>query len=251
MDKNVEKLIRYIDESKRIVFFGGAGVSTQSGIPDFRSKDGLYNQHDVRFDEYTPEYLLSDDCLIRRPKVFYEFYRQKLDTRNIKPNITHHVLAKLERMGKLSAIVTQNIDGLHQKAGSRRVYEIHGTTQRNYCMKCGKEYSENAIFDSKEQIPHCSCGGQIRPDVTLYGESLPACVDEAVRSIEEADMLIVGGTSLQVYPASSFIYNFKGKHMAVVNKEPLSVKLNPQTDVSIVGLLGDVFSEIDNSCNDI
>ena len=136
MENKINRLLNYIDKSKHIVFFGGAGVSTESGIPDFRSKDGLYNQHDVQFDKYKPEYLLSKECLYNNPKVFYEFYRQKMDTRDIEPNITHKVLAKLEEMGKLSGIVTQNIDGLHQKAGSKNVYEIHGTTSRNYCHNC-------------------------------------------------------------------------------------------------------------------
>lgn len=165
-----EQLKKYIEESNNIVFFGGAGVSTESGILDFRSKNGLYNQHDIQFDKYEPEYLLSRECLYHNPKVFYEFYRQKMDTRNIEPNITHKVLAKMEEAGKLSAIITQNIDGLHQKAGSKNVFEIHGTTQRNYCSKCGKEYNSDYIFDTNETIPKCECRGLIRPDVTLYGE---------------------------------------------------------------------------------
>ena len=195
-----EKLREYINKSNNIVFFGGAGVSTESGIPDFRSKDGLYNQHDVRFDQYEPEYLLSKECLYNNSKVFYEFYRQKLDTRNVEPNITHKVLAKMEAVGKLSAIVTQNIDGLHQKAGSENVFEIHGTTQRNYCSKCGKTYPADFLYESstheaktsrfepnlslsKASIPKCECRGLIRPDVTLYGEGLPkAAVSGGTRS---------------------------------------------------------------------
>lgn len=251
MEREIVKLLEYIKESQRIVFFGGAGVSTESGIPDFRSKDGLYNQHDVKFDAYSPEYLLSNDCLLRHPRVFYEFYRQKMDTRQIQPNITHQVLARLEEAGKLFAVVTQNIDGLHQRAGSRRVYEIHGTTQKNYCMNCGKSYGSNAIFDSAEAIPRCSCGGQIRPEVTLYGESLPDCADDAVRAICNADMLIVGGTSLRVQPAAGFIYGFRGKHMAVINKEPLGLELRPERDVCIVGSLGDVFREIDRHWDEL
>ena len=196
-----EKLREYINKSNNIVFFGGAGVSTESGIPDFRSKDGLYNQHDVRFDQYEPEYLMSKNCLYNNPKVFYEFYRQKLDTRNVEPNITHKVLAKMEAVGKLSAIVTQNIDGLHQKAGSENVFEIHGTTQRNYCSKCGKTYPADFLYESstheaktsrfepnlslsKDSIPKCECRGLIRPDVTLYGEGLPkAAVSGALEAI--------------------------------------------------------------------
>ena len=241
-----EQLKKYIEESNNIVFFGGAGVSTESGIPDFRSKDGLYNQHDVQFDKYEPEYLLSRDCLYNNPKVFYEFYRQKMDTRNVKSNITHKVLAKLEEIGKLKAIVTQNIDGLHQKAGSKNVFEIHGTTQRNYCSKCKKEYDSDFLFNSKEAIPKCECGGLIRPDVTLYGEDLPdKAVDAAVKAISEADMLIIGGTSLQVYPAFTYISYFSGKHLVVINKEKLGVMLNEDTDLMIIDSLGNVFSEID------
>lgn len=240
-----EKLREYIEESNNIVFFGGAGVSTESGIHDFRSKDGLYNQHDVQFDKYKPEYLLSRECLYNNPKVFYEFYRQKMDTRNIEPNITHKVLAKMEEIGKLKAVVTQNIDGLHQKAGSEKVYEIHGTTQRNYCGKCGKEYEPNYIFNSKEAIPKCSCRGLIRPDVTLYGETLPVQANfNAITAISEADMLIVGGTSLQVYPAANYLLYFSGKHLVVINNEKIDVKLNDDTDLMIVDSLGKVFSEI-------
>ena len=159
-----EKLREYINKSNNIVFFGGAGVSTESGIPDFRSKDGLYNQHDVRFDQYEPEYLLSRNCLYNNPKVFYEFYRQKLDTRNVEPNITHKVLAKMEAVGKLSAIVTQNIDGLHQKAGSENVFEIHGTTQRNYCSKCGKTYPADFLYESST---HEAKTSRFEPNLSL------------------------------------------------------------------------------------
>lgn len=241
-----EKLREYIEESNNIVFFGGAGVSTESGIPDFRSKDGLYNQHDVQFDKYEPEYLLSRECLYNNPKVFYEFYRQKMDTRNIEPNITHKVLAKMEEIGKLKAIVTQNIDGLHQKAGSKNVFEIHGTTQRNYCSKCKKEYHSDFLFDTKETIPKCECGGLIRPDVTLYGENLPNdAVNGAIRAIRDAEMLIIGGTSLKVYPAANYISYFSGRHLVVINKEKIQVLLYGETDLMIVDSLGNVFSEID------
>lgn len=241
-----DKLREYIEESNNIVFFGGAGVSTESGIPDFRSKDGLYNQHDVQFDKYEPEYLLSRECLYNNPKVFYEFYRQKMDTRNIEPNITHKVLAKMEEIGKLKAIVTQNIDGLHQKAGSKNVFEIHGTTQRNYCSKCKKEYHSDFLFDTKETIPKCECGGLIRPDVTLYGENLPNdAVNGAVEAINNADMLIIGGTSLKVYPAANYISYFSGRHLVVINREKIQVLMNKDTDLIIVDSLGNVFSEID------
>lgn len=241
-----DKLREYIEESNNIVFFGGAGVSTESGIPDFRSKDGLYNQHDVQFDKYEPEYLLSRECLYNNPKVFYEFYRQKMDTRNIEPNITHKVLAKMEEIGRLKAIVTQNIDGLHQKAGSKNVFEIHGTTQRNYCSKCKKEYHSDFLFDTKETIPKCECGGLIRPDVTLYGENLPNdAVNGAVEAINNADMLIIGGTSLKVYPAANYISYFSGRHLVVINREKIQVLMNKDTDLIIVDSLGNVFSEID------
>lgn len=254
MQNKIEKLIKFIEESNNIVFFGGAGVSTESGIPDFRSKDGLYNQHDVQFERYQPEYLLSKDCLYDNPKVFYEFYRQKMDVRDIVPNVTHEVLVKLEAMGKLKAIVTQNIDGLHQKAGSKNVYEIHGTTQRNYCHKCQKEYPSDFLFNSTEPIPKCECGGLIRPDVTLYGENLPdKAVTDAINAIEDADMLIIAGTSLQVYPAASFIDRFCGKHLVVIDKNLLKVQLKilahksyfKDSHLLIEESMGKVFTEIE------
>lgn len=242
---DLDRVKRYVSESKNIVFFGGAGVSTDSGIPDFRSKDGLYNQQDIRFDKYEPEYLLSATCLRKEPEVFFEFYRQKLDTRNITPNNTHKILAKMEARGKLSAIVTQNIDGLHQKAGSKNVLEIHGTTARNYCAECHKEYPADYIFESKENVPRCQCGGIIRPDVTLYEEELPEkTVAQAILAINQADCLIVGGTSLSVYPAATYISYFRGNHLIVVNREPVKVTLNPDTDIAMVGSLGDVFTTL-------
>lgn len=248
MDK-INRFIEYLKESENIVFFGGAGVSTESGIPDFRSKDGLYNQYDVRFEEYNPEYLLSNDCLFRKPKVFYEFYRQKMDTRGIEPNITHTVLAKLEKAGKVKVVVTQNIDGLHQLAGSRNVYELHGTTLRNYCARCEENYPSDYIFKSDERIPRCTkCNGQIRPYVTLYGEQLPDdAVEGAIRSIEEADMLIIGGTSLTVYPAAGFIRYFGGKHIVVINRDEIKVNLDEEKDIMIFDSLGNVFSQVEKA----
>lgn len=244
LERDIEKCIRYIEEANHIVFFGGAGVSTDSGIPDFRSKDGLYNQNDVNFSKYTPEYLLSKECLHNNPKVFFEFYRQKLDTRNIEPNITHNVLAEMESIGKLDAVVTQNIDGLHQKAGSKNVFEIHGTTHHNYCSKCHKEYHEDFLFDTKGKIPKCECGGLIRPDVTLYGESLPdkACKN-ALAAISNADLLIIGGTSMQVYPANTFVSYFRGPRMIVINNEKIDIRLGID-DIALQCGLGEVFSEI-------
>ena len=243
--EKIEKLQKFIQESNRIVFFGGAEVSTESGVPDFRSKDGLYNQHDIRFEEYDPEYLLSHSCLIDNPKVFFEYYRQKMDARHVEPNITHRFLVKLEEEGKLSSIVTQNIDGLHQKAGSKKVCELHGTTLRNYCMRCKKTYSEDYIYDSTEPVPKCECGGMIRPDVTLYEESLSeAAYNTAIYEISNADLLMIAGTSLRVYPAASFIRFFQGKHIVVINREKIEVSLHPEDDMFICGSLGDVFNQV-------
>ena len=244
MSEQVEKLKALIDGSDNIVFFGGAGVSTESGIPDFRSKDGLYNQHDVRFDKYQPEYLLSHSCLVYEPKVYYEFHRQKMDTRNIEPNNAHKYLAALEKTGKLKAVVTQNIDGLHQKAGSRVVYEIHGSALRNYCMSCGKEFPSGYIFESDEPIPKCNCGGTVRPDITLYEEGLPEDqVSGAIDAIARADMLIIGGTSLSVYPAASFVNYFRGKSLVVINESNIAVR-EAQNTLVIREKIGKVFTEL-------
>lgn len=239
-----DKLNEMVQESKHIVFFGGAGVSTESGIPDFRSKDGLYNQHDVQFDAYSPEYLLSNDCLYRHPDVFYEFYRQKMNVEGIEPNAAHRKLAEMEQKGKLDCVITQNIDGLHQKAGSRKVYEVHGSTLRNYCDRCGKKYPADYIFKSTEAVPKCpECGGQIRPDVTLYGEMLP---EEAWRRSEEAcryaDMMIVGGTSLSVYPAANLIDYFRGKYLVVINRD--TTVRDRQAQLVFHDSIGKVLSQI-------
>ena len=244
MEEEVKKFIEWMDDSKNVVFFGGAGVSTESGIPDFRSKDGLYNQHDIRFDKYQPEYLLSHSCLIYEPKVYYEFHRQKMDTRDIEPNNAHKYLAALEETGKLKGIVTQNIDGLHEKAGSKVVYEIHGSALRNYCMSCGKEYPDDYIFESDEPIPKCSCGGTIRPDITLYEEGLPEDqVSGAIDAISKADMLIIGGTSLTVYPAASFINYFRGRYLVIINESDIPVKRAENTLI-IKEKIGKVFTEV-------
>ena len=250
MDEKILKLCEWIKESDNIVFFGGAGVSTESGVPDFRSKDGLYNQHDVRFEKYSPEYLLSHSCLVYEPEVFFEFYRQKMDARNVKPNPAHIFLAELEKAGKLGAVVTQNIDGLHQKAGSENVYEIHGTTMRNYCMKCGKIYPADYIYDSDKRVPLCECGGIVRCDVTLYEEQLPYDqVEGAVDAISRADMLIIGGTSLTVYPAASFVRYFKGRHIVIINKEHLNYKLSEINDLEINRPIGQVFDSCKEQLN--
>lgn len=246
-----DKAYEYIKNAKNIVFFGGAGVSTESGIPDFRSKDGLYNTPQVGFEKYEPEYLLSHSCLIREPKVFFEFYRQKLDTRNIEPNLGHKYLAYLEEQGKLKAIVTQNIDGLHQKAGSKEVIEVHGTTMSAYCMNCNSEVPYDTIFNSTG-IPTCKCGGMIRPRVTLYEEALPdGAWERAATAISEADVMFIAGTSLTVYPAASLVRYFRGDHVIVVNKTPIMKGvLNPSTDVFIQDSLGtacDYFWQKDKS----
>lgn len=249
---NVEKdtwdrLREYIKESENIVFFGGAGVSTESGIKDFRSKDGLYNQHDVQFEKYQPEYLLSHSCLYHEPKVFFEYYRQKMNCEGVLPNVTHKTLVKLEDMGKLSAVVTQNIDGLHQMAGSRKVFELHGTTHKNYCVKCGRRVDENFIYDSKDPVPLCpDCGGMIRPEVVLYEEGLPDdAVYGALEAIGNADMLIVAGTSLTVYPAAGFVHKFRGKHIVVINRDRLDLQLDESTDLAFYCSMGEVFRKIE------
>lgn len=212
-----EQLQQWIKESDNIVFFGGAGVSTESGIPDFRSVDGLYNQ------KYSvpPEVILSAGYFRAHTKEFYEFYFDKMICEQAKPNAAHIRLAEWEREGKLSAVVTQNIDGLHQAAGSKNVFELHGTVHKNRCLKCGKTYGLEYMLGQKPNIPLCECGGVVKPDVVLYGESLPEdAVEGAVDAIMHADMLIIGGTSLSVYPAAGFIHYFRGgeDNIAVINK---------------------------------
>lgn len=242
-NERLEQLQELINNSKRIVFFGGAGVSTESGIPDFRSKDGLYNQKDIRFDKYQPEYLLSHDCLYHEPKVFFEFYRQKMDCRDIEPNITHLKLAELEQKGKVSAIITQNIDGLHQKAGSKKVYEVHGTTRRVYCTKCGKEVDPDMIFTSTDAIPRCECGGMVRPDVTLYGEQLPATAwKNSVEALNHSDLYIIGGTSLTVYPANTLTQYYYGQNMVIINRE--KTDQDGFADLVFRESLGEIFGKI-------
>ncbi|MGN0500135.1 MAG: NAD-dependent protein deacylase [Ruminococcus sp.] len=212
---SVEDLQRIIDDSRRIVFFGGAGVSTESGIPDFRSVDGLYNQ---KYD-YPPETILSHTFFMKKTEEFYRFYRDKMLCLDKKPNKAHLKLAELERAGKLSAVVTQNIDGLHQAAGSNRVYELHGSVLRNYCMKCGKAYSAEYI-KSGRGIPRCECSGIIKPDVVLYEEGLDdKTVNGAVNAIANADTLIIAGTSLTVYPAAGMVRYFNGKHLVLINRD--------------------------------
>ncbi|MDP4178103.1 MAG: NAD-dependent protein deacylase [Bacillota bacterium] len=218
---SINKLKEIISNSNNIVFFGGAGVSTESGIPDFRSSNGLFNQKLNQ--TFTPEQLVSHTFFIRYPEDFFDFYRDKLIYQDAKPNDAHISLAKLENMGKLKAVVTQNIDGLHQIAGSKNVYELHGSVHRNYCMKCHAFYDVNFIVNSKG-VPKCTkCGGTVKPDVVLYEESLNEdTIDGAVNAISKADTLIIGGTSLMVYPASGLIQYFKGKHLVLINKSSTS-----------------------------
>lgn len=211
---NIKMLQNIIDESDNIVFFGGAGVSTESGIKDFRGSNGLYKE---KFN-YQPEYLLSSKCFHNDPEVFFDFYKNKMNCLNAVPNITHLYLSKLEKVGKLKAIITQNIDGLHQKAGSKNVLEIHGTISKNHCIECGKKYSSDFIFNSKG-IPKCDCGGVIKPDVVLYGDMLPEAFSIAQDYISKADTLIVAGTSLTVEPASSLVRLFAGKNLVIINKD--------------------------------
>lgn len=232
-------LQQMINESKRIVFFGGAGVSTESGIPDFRSVDGLYNQNY----EFSPEEILSHSFFCRNTESFYSFYRDKMLPLNAKPNIAHWKLAELEQAGKLSAIITQNIDGLHQKAGSKKVFELHGSVLRNYCMECRRFHSVEYIRDSKT-IPRCeSCGGIVKPDVVLYEEGLDMqCVSGALSALSQADMLIVAGTSLTVYPAASYIRYFSGKHFILINRE--ATLADKHADLVIREKIGEVLSKI-------
>lgn len=214
-NSEIEILKTWIEASDNIVFFGGAGVSTESGIPDFRSTDGLYHQ---KF-EYPPETILSHTFFYQHTEYFYRFYREKMLPLEAEPNAAHRALAALERAGKLRAIVTQNIDGLHQKAGSKNVYELHGSIWRNYCTKCGKSYSAEFIRDSGG-VPHCACGGLIKPDVVLYEEGLDEkTIKGAVRAIAEADVLIVGGTSLTVYPAAGLIRYYGGNRLVLINRD--------------------------------
>lgn len=223
-----------INESNRIVFFGGAGVSTESGIPDFRSEDGLYRQ------KYSvpPEVILSADYFYSHTEEFYHFYRDKMLCLSAKPNAAHIKLAEWERAGKLSAVVTQNIDGLHQAAGSKRVFELHGSVHRNRCLRCNKQYSAEFILHS-EGVPHCTCGGLIKPDMVLYGESLDGkTVEGAIGAIQNADMLVIAGTSLSVYPAAGFIRFFKGKHSVLINRD--ETPYDDECEEVIHGKVGEV-----------
>ena len=235
---DISKLQKMIDECNDIVFFGGAGVSTESGLKDFRSKDGLYN---MKY-KYPPEEILSHSFFINNTDEFYKFYKDKMNALNILPNVCHEYLTKLEKTGKLKAIITQNIDGLHQKSGSSNVLELHGTIYKNYCLKCGKQYDAPYIFNSKG-IPKCECGGIIKPKVVLYEEALDdEVVEKAIDEISKAELLIVAGTSLTVYPASSFVRYFKGKYLVIINND--ETNYDGIADLVVHKRIGDVFKQL-------
>ena len=238
MSKEVERLQELIDRYDNIVFFGGAGVSTESGIPDFRSADGIYHQKY----KYSPEQVVSHSFFMKYSDAFYDFYKEKMMCLDAKPNAAHLKLAELEQAGKLSAIVTQNIDGLHQAAGSKIVYELHGSIHRNYCMKCGKFYDAQYVKNC-DGVPKCSCGGKIKPDVVLYEEGLDQkTIQGAVEAIASADTLIIGGTSLVVYPAAGFIDYFHGKHLVVINKSDTAKAV--RAELSIAAPIGEILGQI-------
>ncbi len=238
MDAQIAKLKEWVDASDNIVFFGGAGVSTESGIPDFRSVDGLYSQQY----KYPPETILSHSFFISEPEEFYRFYRAKMLALDAKPNAAHLKLAEWERMGKCRAIVTQNIDGLHQKAGSKEVLELHGSVLRNYCMRCHKPYDVRDIA-AGTGVPKCSCGGTIKPDVVLYEESLDSyTINNSVDYIRKADILLIGGTSLAVYPAASLINYYRGNKLVLVNKS--ATPADRSADLVIHKPIGEVFSQL-------
>lgn len=238
MDEKINKLREMVADSDNIVFFGGAGVSTESGIPDFRSVDGLYHQQFA----YPPEIILSHTFYMRHKAEFFDFYRQKMLSPTAQPNAAHLKLAQWEREGKLRAVITQNIDGLHQKAGSREVLELHGSTLRNYCERCRKFYSLDYVQYS-QGVPRCSCGGDVKPDVVLYEEGLnERTLDRAIRYIQEADLLIIGGTSLVVYPAAGLVRYYRGNKLVVINKGELGADIG--ADLTINGAIGEVLSKL-------
>ena len=238
MKDKIQQFKQMVNESNNIVFFGGAGVSTESGIPDFRSKDGVYNQ---KYD-YPPEEILSHTFFVNHTEAFYKFYKDKMNSLKYEPNITHMKLAELEEKGKLKAVVTQNIDGLHQKAGSKNVYELHGSVLRNYCMKCHKFYDAEYVFTSKG-IPKCTCGGIIKPDVVLYEEGLDEeTLENAIWAIQNADVMIVAGTSLTVQPASSLLNYYKGNKLVLINRDV--TPYDNRANLVIHESLGKVFENI-------
>ncbi len=239
MDDKIRKLKEIVDNTDNLVFFGGAGVSTESGIPDFRSTDGLYN---MKY-KYPPETIVSHTFFVRKTEDFYEFYKDKMMALDAKPNKAHYKLAEWEREGKCRAVVTQNIDGLHQMAGSKKVLELHGSIHRNYCTKCGK-FFDAAYVKNSDGVPHCDeCGGLVKPDVVLYEESLDSqTISDAVYAIAHADVLIIGGTSLAVYPAAGMIDYFRGSHLVLINRS--STPRDSQADLIINDSIGEVFGQL-------
>lgn len=237
-EKKIAELKRIISESDNIVFFGGAGVSTESGIPDFRSVDGLYNQQY----KYPPEVMVSHSFYVKHPEDFFEFYRNKMIALWAKPNAAHIKLAELEAAGKVKAVITQNIDGLHYAAGSKEVLELHGSVHRNFCERCGKFYPVEYIVDSSK-VPVCECGGRVKPDVVLYEEGLDyETMQKAIQYIRDAEVLIIGGTSLAVYPAAGFIDYFRGRHLVVINMDQTNKEVN--ADLVIREKIGEVFAAL-------
>lgn len=236
--QEILQLREYVEQSKRIVFFGGAGVSTESGIPDFRSTDGLYHQEW----KFPPETILSHTFYMRNTEEFYRFYKAKMLMLDAKPNAAHKKLAQWEAEGRLAGVVTQNIDGLHQAAGSKKVFELHGSVLRNYCPRCGAFYDALYIKEA-EGVPRCSCGGVIKPDVVLYEEGLDdRTIRGAVRAISQADLMIIGGTSLAVYPAAGLVDYFEGNHLVVINKA--ATPRDSQADLVIQGSIGEILSQV-------
>ena len=244
IESKIDAFAEILSDSSRVVFLGGAGVSTESGIPDFRSKDGLYHKKNKRFAKYQPEYLLSHDCLKKEPEVFFSYYRSCLDVRDKEPCAAHKCLAWMEQSGRLEGIITQNIDGLHQKAGSINVQEIHGTIRSNHCHSCGRKYGEDFIFENKDPIPLCpACGHMVRPDVTLYGEFLPEeAFQNAVSMLLHADCLIIGGTSLAVGSAASLAHSFHGKHLVIINKG--KTKMEGKADIVFHDSIGKILEMV-------
>lgn len=248
MDKKIKKLSEWLSEIKKAVFFGGAGVSTESGIPDFRSPDGIYSKANALAEKYhaSPEYMLSHEFFELHTEDFYTYYRNSLVFPDAKPNAAHYALARLEEMGIVSAVITQNVDGLHTEAGSKRVFELHGSAHRNYCVRCRKEYPLSYIMET-EGIPRCSCGGVIKPDVVLYDETLnPTVWEGAVKAVEKADMMIVGGTSLTVYPAAGLVVYYRGSRLAIINRAatPFDGEAEIRISGSIAGTLNEALDAI-------
>lgn len=243
-NQKTQALATMLAEAKYAVFLGGAGVSTESGIPDFRSKNGLYHRKRGRFSRYQPEYLLSYDCLKSEPEIFFDYYRTNMDVRDVKPNAAHISLAKMEQTGRLVGVITQNIDGLHQKAGSINVQEIHGTIWGNHCISCGERYDASYIFESGDLVPRCEkCGKIVRPDVILYGEFLPeAAYHNAINMINAADLLIIGGTSLEVGSAAQLAHMYHGENMVIINKG--KTKLEGKADLVFHKSIGEILSGV-------